>query len=223
MTRLFSPVFALALLVGCVGNHSLSNGQPCPCAPGWSCDATSNTCLESGIDRGGEAGLSGKDGGVVSAGGAGGAGPSSVVDGSCSATCSTPAGTVQALHSVDEIYAALAGTWQFCTDTATWNAVGPSDAIGIEFGPASSVPMSNGPTVGGDAYYLVQGATGPVRGSGFNYQLTYDVSPVGQSFQLNIHPAPNSGFGGSIRYSPCPTELQLKIFDNTTSTVLVHL
>ena len=32
---------------------------------------------------------------------------------------------------------------------------------------------------------------GPGAGSGFDYQVTYDVSPEGtQSFQLNIHPAP---------------------------------
>jgi hypothetical protein len=59
-------------------------------------------------------------------------------------------------------------------------------------------------------YYLVQGSTGPVRGAGFDYQLTYDVSPEGQGhWQLNMHPAPNSGFGGSFRYSPCPREFEL--------------
>jgi hypothetical protein len=59
-------------------------------------------------------------------------------------------------------------------------------------------------------YYLVQGPSGPVRGAGFDYQLTYDVSPEGPGFfQLNMHPAPNSGFGGSFRYSPCPTEFEI--------------
>ena len=56
----------------------------------------------------------------------------------------------------------------------------------------------------------MQGSTGPVRGAGFDYQLTYDVSPgTPGHWQLNMHPAPNSGFGGSFRYSPCPREFEL--------------
>jgi hypothetical protein len=59
-------------------------------------------------------------------------------------------------------------------------------------------------------YYLITGPMGPVRGSGFSYELTYDISPLGtQAFQLNIHPAPNAGFGGSPRYSACPRQLTM--------------
>ena len=52
------------------------------------------------------------------------------------------------------------------------------------------------------------------RGAGFAYQLTYDVSelavlPGAGAFQLSMHRTPNSVFGTSIKYSPCPTEMEL--------------
>jgi hypothetical protein len=50
MTRLTSTIFAVALLAGCVGDRSLMTGQPCPCAPGWSCDEATNTCFVRTID-----------------------------------------------------------------------------------------------------------------------------------------------------------------------------
>jgi hypothetical protein len=199
MPRLTSLIFVAALFAGCSGNHSPTADPFCPCAPGFSCDTTTNMC-------------------VVPA----------AVDASCTATCSTPAGTVQPLTSIDEIYAALAGTWQICTDLADWNSIGaPSDVIGIEFGPASTTSTSTAPrgTGGGDAYYLVQpeASSGPVRGNGFAYQLTYSVWQEGaQSFQFNIFPSSNSLVAGGLRYSPCPTEIELDLDAEGFSSVLVH-
>ncbi len=72
-------------------------------------------------------------------------------------------------------------------------------------------------------YYLVQGPNGPERGQGFAYQLTYDVGQEGTSVQLNMHPAPNAGFGGSFRYSPCPTELFVPATSEPGGTTLVFL
>ncbi|HEV3194232.1 MAG TPA: hypothetical protein VGY54_27190 [Polyangiaceae bacterium] len=52
--------------------------------------------------------------------------------------------------------------------------------------------------------------SGPVRGSGAAYQAAYDVSPEGPgAYQLNMHPAPNSGVFAYFRYSPCPRELEI--------------
>jgi hypothetical protein len=137
-------------------------------------------------------------------------------DAACYATCSTPAGTVQLFASVADVYAALEGRWQICGSGAASTFPDlPADVIGVEYGPATvEAPDSScggftgtGPTCGGgDMYYLVQSSSGPVRGTGFAYQLTYDVTPNGNYFQLNMHPMPNSGFGGSFEYSPCPTE-----------------
>jgi len=104
----------------------------------------------------------------------------------------------------------MAGLWQICAGAGRTFPSAPSDTIGVEYTLGSAMPTANGSTVGGNMYYLVQGATGPERGAGFDYQLTYDVSPEGPGqWQLNMHPMPNSGFGGSFRYSPCPRELEI--------------
>jgi hypothetical protein len=137
--------------------------------------------------------------------------------GSCPATCGTPAGLVATLVTPSDVYAVIGGSWQVCGSAGT--AFGaPADAIGLEFDPVSGTPAS------GNAYYLVSGPTGPVRGSGFAYQLTYDVSGGGASgpLQLNVHPTPNSGWGGSIRYSPCPMELEINDAVNASSSTLVR-
>jgi hypothetical protein len=125
---------------------------------------------------------------------AGGANPGPV-------SCSTPAGAPAHFTFLDEVYAAVEGTWQLCAPTFL---DAPSDAIGLEFGP-------NGPA-GGLAYYLVQGPSGPVRGQGSDYQRTYNVAQEGSSsFELALHPTPNSGFGGPFAYSPSPRELVITL------------
>jgi len=68
----------------------------------------------------------------------------------------------------------------------------------------------SGTPASGDAFFLVQGTSGLVHGSGFAYQLTYDVSGGdGEALQLNVHPMPSSGWGGAFLYSPCPRELEI--------------
>jgi hypothetical protein len=144
----------------------------------------------------------------------------------CGATCATPAGTVQPLNDYASVAAALEGRWEFCT---AWPTSVPGDALGIEFDTASVIQMGpdGGATLeGGNAYYLVNGPSGLVRGAGFAYQVTYDFeqSTTGTivSTQVDIHPTPNSGFGGSIRYSPCPRELELDFVDpGTGPSILV--
>lgn len=146
-------------------------------------------------------------------------------DAGCGATCGTPAGTVQPLNDLSAVAAAMAGRWQFC---GNWPAGAPSDAVGIEFDTASvsEVGADGGASAeAGNAYYLVNGPAGPERGAGFAYQLTYDfeqwISGAGTvGTQVDVHPTPNSGFGGAIRFSPCPRELELDFVD-ATPTVLV--
>jgi hypothetical protein len=140
----------------------------------------------------------------------------------CGATCGTPAGEVQPLTSIDAAYTAMQGRWEFCDSAWQMSAGAPHDAIGIEFGPASRDLTASGSTVGGKLYYLVAGPSGPVRGSGFAYQLTYDISPEGTSYQINVHPTPNSGFWIRLRYSPCPTELEVWVFYALTPTTMVR-
>lgn len=46
MTRLTSLIFVAAFFAGCGGtNHPSTAGQFCPCAPGFSCDTTTNMCV----------------------------------------------------------------------------------------------------------------------------------------------------------------------------------
>jgi hypothetical protein len=135
---------------------------------------------------------------------------------SCVATCCTPAGTIRPFTSAAEVYSAVFGRWQFCSGLDNWHGIGaPGDAIGVEFAafPIDITICKDGGTrcPSGDMYFLVQGPSGPVRGSGFAYQWTYDVSPEGGSgsyYQFSMHPAPNGGQGSSLLYSPCPEEIE---------------
>jgi hypothetical protein len=229
MTRLLAAALMLSPLLACVADRPITDNQACPCAPGWSCDTSRNVCVVSN-GRGGSSGSAGSSGtggssdgstgragsvGFAGSSGSGSGGNSAAGSGGtqsdqCAATCSTPAGTVATLSRVEDVYAALEGRWGVCN--RPWGFGAPADVIGVEFGPASTAPTAGGSTVGGDFYYLVSGPSGPERGRGFDYQLKYDVSPEGpSSFQLNIHPTPNSGFGGSVRSSPCPKELELNL------------
>lgn len=178
------------------------------------CDARSlSTDAGTGIGGdGGSAGTTGAAGTSAVAGTSGTAGTAGSVNlpPTCPASCSTPAGTVYAFTSTEEIYIAMAGQWEICAGAGRTFPTAPADTIGVEYTLGSATPTANGSTVGGNMYYLVQGAAGPERGAGFDYQLTFDVSPEGPGqWQLNMHPMPNSGFGGSFRYSPCPREFQI--------------
>ncbi len=195
-------IASIAGLVDC-GNHVLIGDEP-------DGGVSANTGGTSGI--GGSTSATGGLGNGLGGLGAGTSTTPGMQDaGNCISNCSTPAGTVQTFSSVSEVYSALVGLWQICPGSGNTYPGAPADTIGVEYGQASSQVTSNGSTVGGNMYYLVQGAAGPVRGSGFNYQLTYNVSPEGTNlFQLNMHPMPNAGFGGSFRYSPCPREFQIE-------------
>ncbi len=160
-------------------------------------------------------------GGTAGAAGHGGSGAGGGGGDSCAATCTTAPGQALTPSRIEEAYAVLEGRWGLCA--GPWGFGAPSDVIGVEFGPASTAPTANGSTVGGDLYYLVAGPSGPQRGTGFDYQLKYDVSQSGSLLQLNIHPTPNSGFGGSIRYSACPRELQLNLMYQSAGRILVPI
>jgi hypothetical protein len=125
-----------------------------------------------------------------------------------SATCGTPPGPAVPLSTTGQLYAAMTGRWQICSGRDIWKTVGaPTDAVGVEY------------SADGRMYYLVAGAGGAVRGSGFDYQLTYDVLVSGQ---VNMHPAPNAAFFGTLQYSSTPRELQLAPFwYNSSGSTLV--
>jgi hypothetical protein len=186
--------------------------------------AQSTPLSEGGSDPTGQAIMAYESGAPMDPGDLGVVSSESGADPNCAeppATCSTPPGLVEPFSTIDRVYSWVSGKWLFCTGRATWQNQAPSDAIGVEFTPGSSAPTPRGSTAGGNMYYLVKGPSGPVRGAGFNYQLTYDISPLSSSYQFNVHPAPNSGFWLRFKYSACPRELDVMVFYSTTDSVLI--
>ena len=114
----------------------------------------------------------------------------------CWASCCTPAGAVSTFASAPDVASAVLGRWRFCSAIATWQSLGPPDAVGVEF------------LAGGTMYFLFDGPTGPSRGAGFTDAWSYDVVPDGDSYQLALHPSADSSWSSSILYSACPRELE---------------
>ncbi len=122
--------------------------------------------------------------------------------GTCAATCSTAPGTLLTFASDAELGQGLIGVWRICGGAYAMFAGAPSDTIGAEFTP----PLrSDAGTVRSFLYLLTQGPAGPVRGAGFDYQLTYEISDG----VLYCH-STFGGYGMSIQYSPCPRKWQLE-------------
>jgi hypothetical protein len=131
-----------------------------------------------------------------------------------SANCSAAPGSAVSFASAQAACDAFKGSWQICSGVQNLGA--PADVIGVEFGPAGPETNPAGQTTGGMLYLLVQGASGPVRGVGGNYERTYDVSDEGPgAYQLNIHPACSSGscggLGGGFTYSAVPRQLAVQL------------
>ncbi|HEX4447143.1 MAG TPA: hypothetical protein VH044_10420 [Polyangiaceae bacterium] len=129
-------------------------------------------------------------------------------------------------------YAAIAGRWQFCSQQNLKNTFGaPPDSVGIEFvltdpGDASCSEAASGACGRGNVYYLVQGPSGPVRGAGFDYQLTFNAFPIaggvgGPTYQLDL--TTTGSYLTNIRYSPCPTEIAMTGYGVDTPVILVPL
>jgi hypothetical protein len=192
-------VVAAGLLLAC--DRGLQLGDPKPDAGGTGGNSGAAT---GGTDAGG--GTSSSSGDVVLDGG------------TCSvkATCSTPAGLVQNTFpgGQAEVYSIFVGKWQICAGGDISFPGIPKDAIGVEYDAPPDLSSD------GLMWYLVQGPNGPVRGQGFDYQLTYNLYPEGpNSYQLDMYQ--NGGFGGQWRYSPCPKELQIEQTEGSGEALLV--
>ena len=127
-------------------------------------------------------------------------------DDTCSATCSTPPGTVLLYEgnadSDAKLRAGIIGVWQICFGAYSVFHWAPADTIGVEFAP----PSPNDATwPEGNMFFLTAGPSGPVRGGGFEYEQTYLLDRG----VLYCHSSYNSGDGWDIKYSPCPREWQI--------------
>jgi hypothetical protein len=131
----------------------------------------------------------------------------------CAATCGSSAGEVADVATVHEFFDRIVGSWLICEGGHGAFGTIPSDAVGVEYAAPAPFEAAYGTILQGKMYFLVDGEQGPLRGSGFDYQLTYDVGlgpeDAERPSQLNMHPTPNSGFGGSFRYSPCPEQWEI--------------
>jgi hypothetical protein len=143
-------------------------------------------------------------------------------DASCYASCCTPAGTIEPYTSVDQLYSSLLGKWQFCTGIENWQWLGaPTDAIGVEFAPSSTPPPTDGGPVSGDMYFLVQGSSGPVRGTSADYQGSYGADRDAW-YSIGLYgPNGHNGWSTTVLYSPCPTELDITSIGYNNGGVLV--
>lgn len=149
--------------------------------------------------------------GNFSAGSSGG--PPATLDlaepkGTCATTCEDAATSIHNLNTLDEFYSHLVGRWLICSGGAN-TFQKPADAIGVEYEAPELVDSPYGGKLWqGNMYYLVDSKDGPVRGKGFQYLLTYDVSPQNGGFlsRLNMHPAPTSVIPAMFKYSTCPRQ-----------------
>jgi hypothetical protein len=122
MSRLIITIASLiaAPLAACVPARSLGDHQPCPCAPGFSCDASQNVCVADSSGGGSSGGGSG--GGER--GGGGDAGASIPTKFSADqvqaalANCGLPHGPPDGVSTPNDEVAKLTGVWLLCPPAA---------------------------------------------------------------------------------------------------------
>jgi hypothetical protein len=125
---------------------------------------------------------------------------------------------VATITTTAQFYAHFVGRWLIC-GSGQQDAFGarPADVIGVEYTEPRAVDIPGGGSyLQGDMYYLVEGASGPERGKGFDYQWKYEVEPQdpnGPPSQVNMHPAPNVTRFAHFLYSPCPRQWQLEYYE----------
>jgi hypothetical protein len=121
----------------------------------------------------------------------------------CTGACSDGLGTHYALVSQEELEAATAGQWLYCTRTT----LGPADAVGLEFAPGCRI------------YFLVRDAQNEIiRGTTAAYQADFDIYDLNdpkapRRIDLNLTTTNKITFDVSV--SACPNRLQLRATDGS--------
>jgi hypothetical protein len=140
MTRLTPLIFTASLLVACVGTKPLGDEPHCPCAPGWSCDVTTNLCTTDTGGTGGEQGAAGSGGSLARS-------FSADQVQAALATCDLPHGPAVTINNSNEVKARVIGTWLVCPASAAGEP-GTMFTPGIQFEPDGSFvtmkPRSDG-------------------------------------------------------------------------------
>jgi hypothetical protein len=172
----------------------------------------STTSTGAGGATGGEGGA-GATGGAdpgSGSGGASGGGPT------CRATCTTTLGPLEVFHSKEDANNVLAGRWQICSKTASsFPPTLPSDVIGFEAEPNTEPFQPAGWSTDGTLHYLVEGPGGPMRGPGFDYQVSYRfVMRGGVVSDVDLFRLPNAVVTNQLVFSTCPRRWNFGL-DNT--------
>jgi hypothetical protein len=120
----------------------------------------------------------------------------------CNGACTDSFGPLYALASQQEMEAATAGQWLYCS-----GSLGPSDAVGIDFAPGCRL------------YFLVKDANGEItRGTLAAYQASFDIYDVGKPGapkRIDINLRGDAGAASEVtltldvRASACPNRVEL--------------
>ena len=158
---------------------------------GGSTAGTGGTSNAGGTSSGG--------GGDTGTAGSGGADPI------CPATCETPLGTPAVFQTRAEANQLLAGRWRICSKMGRAFPPMPADVIGFEVIPSETPgAQPSGWWTDGSLFYLVDSPSGPTRGSGFDYQVSYRLLPFSNPKEWALFQYPNSVFGSAFTFSACP-------------------
>jgi len=181
-------------------------------------DPTDVTSTGAGGATGGEGGA-GATGGAdpgSGSGGASGGGPT------CRATCATALGPLEVFHSKEDANKALAGRWQICSKSASsFPPTIPSDVIGFEAEPNTEPSEAAGWSTDGTLHYLVEGPGGPMRGPGFDYQVSYRfIMRGGVVIDVDLFRLPNAVVTNQLVFSTCPRRWDFGLDNISTHAVL---
>jgi hypothetical protein len=122
------------------------------------------------------------------------------------------AGPGQSPDTIDRAKSAVLGAWRICTGLDNVRALtSANDIVGMEFGPAAPGGGYCGDSSscqGGDLHYLVEGASGPVRGEGSAYLAKYELAESVAGLALTLSD-PRSAWTTPILYTSAPRELSI--------------
>jgi len=186
------------LLGGCVAENPLDNNPTCPCAPGWSCDETTQICTKNGsLSTGGISALGGSSGNggldSLGVGDTGGTGGTSIASGDTSFPSEEPStGPCEPL--VEPASAVPGNVVPGCPCT---RRPGAGNSFQCPAGANASISQSIGPEGGSIVLLGQQGAS-----SGVPFSVHVPPGAVAQATLLTITETKLPPPANFVDYSP---------------------
>lgn len=126
-------------------------------------------------------------------------------------------------YSASEFANAVVGSWQVCTGLENLRSfTATDDVLGMQFAPTTSGGggCAGAPDcIGGNLYWLVQGLSGLVPGSGSAYRGAYWIVDG----ELWLSPGSVGSWSTAILYSTDPRELDITTVDYTDGATLLGI